>query len=97
MTHDAPAEPLLREQVGRVFFLDSLRPEPPADADGRARGTVAVRELGDGRVFRIVKVFYEPAELRARLRRLGWEVEVETMGELFLLGSGAPPARAGAA
>ncbi len=82
---------------GRVFFLDSLGPETPADADGRplpgAHGTVAVRRLADGRAFRIVKVFYDPAGLRERLRGLGWEVEVGTTGEFFLLGSGAPAAR----
>lgn len=82
---------------GRVFFVDSLRPETPADADGRPLPgedeTVAVRRLDDGRSFRIVKVFYDPAELRARLRGLGWEVEVGTTGDFFLLGSGAPAAR----
>jgi SAM-dependent methyltransferase len=81
---------------GRVFFLDSLRPETPADPDGSG-GVVAVRTLGDGRTFRIVKVFYDPAELRARLRGLGWEVEVGTTGEHFLVGSGAPSAGEGTA
>lgn len=78
---------------GRVFFLDSLRAETSTSADQRlpeAGGTVAVRTLGDGRSFRIVKVFYDPAELRARLYGLGWEVEVATTGEYFLVGSGAP-------
>ena len=71
-----------------------------AAADHRlagAGGTVAVRSLNDGRSFRIVKVFYDPAELRARLRGLGWEVEVGTTGEYFLVGSGAPAAGEGAA
>ncbi|HEU0079167.1 MAG TPA: class I SAM-dependent methyltransferase [Longimicrobiaceae bacterium] len=85
---------------GRVFFVDSLRTETSTAADHQlpgAGGTVAVRSLNDGRSFRIVKVFYDPAELRARLRGLGWEVEVETTGEYFLVGSGAPAAGEGAA
>lgn len=84
---------------GRVFFLDSLRAETATDTGGRlpdTGSTVAERRLADGRAFRIVKVFYDPAELPARLRELGWEVEVRTTGEYFLVGSGAPAAEGGA-
>ena len=37
---------------------------------GRERG-IAVRKLNDGREYRIVKVFHEPAELARRLAALG--------------------------
>jgi demethylmenaquinone methyltransferase/2-methoxy-6-polyprenyl-1,4-benzoquinol methylase len=77
---------------GRVFFVDSLAPETERDADRHATPAdpVAVRRLDDGREFRIVKVFYAPAELEARLAELGWQVEVRATATHFLYGRGAP-------
>ncbi len=77
---------------GRVFFVDSLRVStttardqplpPPGDP-------VARRRLNDGREFDVVKVFYEPAELEARLAALGWDVAVRTTDLYFLYGQGS--------
>jgi len=56
-------------------------PEPSA--------TVLQRRLNDGREFRIYKVFYDPADLAERLRRLGWRFDVQQTKHYFLYGSGS--------
>jgi len=63
---------------GRAFFVDSQLTQastavdhPPLDASG-----VAVRMLNDGRSFRVIKRFHEPATLEARLAGLGWRAAV---------------------
>jgi hypothetical protein len=52
--------------------------------------SVATRTLADGRAFDIVKVYWRPDELEARLRHGGWEIDVRPVGETFLFGSGRP-------
>ena len=52
----------------------------------RLEGEAVLRELDDGRQFRAVKVFYEPSELEAKLRALGWNVEVRPAGHRFYWG-----------
>ncbi len=47
-----------------------------------------LRPLDDGRSFRMVKVYYEPNALEARLRGLGWDVAVEKVSTRFLVGRG---------
>ncbi len=46
------------------------------------------RTLLDGRVFEIVKIFYEPSVLEERLRSLGWSIEVRKTENYFLHGAG---------
>jgi demethylmenaquinone methyltransferase/2-methoxy-6-polyprenyl-1,4-benzoquinol methylase len=70
------------------------------DEDDRAAGhdetttidgvPTARRRLADGRVMDIVKVFWRPSDLQARLRALGWEMTVRPLGESFLCGTGRP-------
>ena len=48
------------------------------------------RRLPDGREYTIVKVFYGPAELAAKLEALGWEAEVRASGAHFLYGTARP-------
>ena len=71
--------------TGRVFVIDEL---PAVDAiERRVVGTAAPaveRSLRSGERRRIIKVFYEPGELRERLVRLGWDVEIRTVGWRFL-------------
>lgn len=75
------------DESGRAFFIDSLD-------DGRAgaRDQVAPtrRILNDGREFRIVKIFYRPAELQARLDAIGWDAAVRRTPNYFLFGSAVP-------
>jgi demethylmenaquinone methyltransferase/2-methoxy-6-polyprenyl-1,4-benzoquinol methylase len=76
---------------GRVAFLDeddrAGRNEPTRLVDGVS---VAERTLADGRAFDIVKVYWRPDELEARLRSTGWDVEVRPVDETYLFGSGRP-------
>lgn len=76
---------------GRVFVIDEL---PAVDAiERRVAGTVAPavsRPLRSGERGRIIKVFYEPRELRERLVRLGWEVEIRTVGWRFFYAIARP-------
>lgn len=77
---------------GKAFFVDNSRsPETPA-RDHRLpdHGFVMDRVLNDGRRFRVVKIFYDPAELERRLGALGWDGSVRTSGEYFVYGCVAP-------
>lgn len=73
---------------GTFAFVDSL-PDPQSGAadNPEPHDDVATRRLADGREFRIVKVFHEPAALRDALLRAGFATaEVTTTGRFFLLG-----------
>jgi ubiquinone/menaquinone biosynthesis C-methylase UbiE len=74
---------------GELLFIDS-RPDPQSGAvdQGPPDGAdVARRRLSDGREFRVVKVFHEPHDLEAALRRAGFrDPLVETTSRFFLLG-----------
>ncbi len=78
---------------GRAFFVDSLRTEAWAEKQllGRdPQGHTTARQLNDGREFRIVKIFYEPATLERRLADLGWRFSVRTTENHLLYGFGEP-------
>jgi SAM-dependent methyltransferase len=69
---------------GRVFLIDSGPPEVPSDDERQ------VRQLADGREFTIVKRFWRPAELAARVRPLGFELDLQLTGNgLFIHGGTA--------
>jgi demethylmenaquinone methyltransferase/2-methoxy-6-polyprenyl-1,4-benzoquinol methylase len=74
---------------GTFVFIDS-RPDPhsgAADQPVSAEDEVSSRRLADGREFRVVKVFWQPAELEAALRAAGFSsAEVGTTSRFFLLG-----------
>jgi SAM-dependent methyltransferase len=48
---------------------------------------IVTRKLDDGREFRIVKVFWEPAALADRLRALGFEADIGATARYFIYGS----------
>jgi demethylmenaquinone methyltransferase/2-methoxy-6-polyprenyl-1,4-benzoquinol methylase len=76
---------------GRVFFVDSRHEPTGTAADQRLEDpgvTTMTRRLNDGREFRIVKVFYEPDTLAARLESLGWRVTVQATESYFIYGFG---------
>ena len=59
----------------------------PWTRDRPTAPTSARRRLSDGREFRVVKVFHEPRDLEAALRRAGFrDPLVETTSRFFLLG-----------
>ena len=71
---------------GRAFFIDELGTEETRGMENRLKGEAVLRQLQDGRQFRAVKVFHEPNELEAKLRALGWNVEVRAAGQRFYWG-----------
>jgi hypothetical protein len=81
------------------MIRSSLRPGGQVgfvDEDDRATGNetylsntgipTARRTLSDGRSLDIIKVFWNPRDLEARLQRLGWHARVRSFGETFLVG-----------
>jgi len=76
---------------GRAFFVDSLRPETPAEKrrpGWRPGDHTMLRRLNDGREFRIVKIFYDPSGLEARLADMGWRFSVRRTENHLLYGFG---------
>jgi demethylmenaquinone methyltransferase/2-methoxy-6-polyprenyl-1,4-benzoquinol methylase len=73
---------------GRVFFVDNSRSRQALANDHRIpeEGFVMDRLLNDGRRFRVVKVYYDPAELERRLAALDWAGAVRSSGEFFIYG-----------
>jgi demethylmenaquinone methyltransferase/2-methoxy-6-polyprenyl-1,4-benzoquinol methylase len=51
---------------------------------------IATRRLDDGREFRIVKVFWEPETLTARLRTCGFDARLAQTKRYFIYGSATP-------
>jgi demethylmenaquinone methyltransferase/2-methoxy-6-polyprenyl-1,4-benzoquinol methylase len=77
--------------AGRVFFIDSLRSDKASATDHalpEPDDPTMLRRLADGREYRIVKRFYEPASLQERLARLGWAIDVGATSTFFLYGQG---------
>jgi demethylmenaquinone methyltransferase/2-methoxy-6-polyprenyl-1,4-benzoquinol methylase len=80
---------------GRAFFVDSLGAETPDEKERRGRdpmGHTTARRLNDGREFRIVKIFYDQADLEGWLADLGWHFSVRTTQNHLLYGFGEPRA-----
>jgi ubiquinone/menaquinone biosynthesis C-methylase UbiE len=80
---------------GRVFFVDSLASETPAEKGRRGHTPedhTTLRQLNDGREVRIVKVFYEPEVLETRLADMGWRFSVRRTENHLLYGFGEPRA-----
>ena len=80
---------------GAACFLDS-NPEE-RDLEELLPGAVPTvrRTLGDGREYRVVKVFYTADQLADELRTLGWSTSVRDVYGRFLLGVATrPPAGA---
>ena len=78
---------------GRAFLIDNRRDPTRTSHDPyviHEADDVQRRRLSDGSEHRVVKVFYEPAELAERLRQLGWDSQLA--GTLrFVYGSATPP------
>jgi len=80
---------------GRVFFCDDVagaeaRRSNPGEDVGDGPDFAHRRRLSDGREYTIVKILYEPAELRGTLADLGWEADIRTTGEEFFYGIARP-------
>jgi SAM-dependent methyltransferase len=78
---------------GRAVFIDNRWIESATSLGGRLgdRDSTSVeRQLNDGRWYRIVKVFYNPAELEERLGDLGWQAHVAGTAQYFIYGEASP-------
>ena len=73
---------------GRVFFIDNLKSEGHGGNVYDLKNQTGVRTLKDGRSYKIVKIFYEPKKLKARLHKSGWNIEVDNTKNYFLYGYG---------
>ena len=76
---------------GRVFFADTLASRSSAAKNHslfQNDESISLRYLDDGREFQIIKIFYDPEKLTARLNELGWGVSVKSTETHFLYGSG---------
>lgn len=76
---------------GRFFFVDSAPVRWSTGEDvgqAEADSGISVRQLNDGRQFRIVKVYWSKKELLGRLRELGWVPEINTTARFFIFGQG---------
>ncbi len=81
--------------TGSAFFMDSLFTQASSAKDHGPinQSGIVERRLNDGRVFKIVKVSYEPSRLQRALKRLGWEAAIQTSGEFFMYGTVRPVLR----
>jgi len=75
---------------GAAYLIDSAFDPTSTAKDhvltGRDAGIVT-RKLNDGREFRIVKLFYRPEELAAKLSTLGWRAEIRQTEHYFIHGN----------
>ena len=83
---------------GAAYLIDSAFDPTSTAKDhalpGRDAGVVT-RKLNDGREFRIVKVFYDPPTLAARVEALGWRADLAQTARYFIYGEATPPVRVG--
>ena len=77
--------------------MDSLLEQTStgSDHDQLDQSGIAQRRLNDGRIFRVVKIFYDPRELERQLLEQGWHGRVRSSGHFFLYGSVTPIESAG--
>jgi demethylmenaquinone methyltransferase/2-methoxy-6-polyprenyl-1,4-benzoquinol methylase len=78
---------------GAAYLIDSAS-DPTSTAKDHVlpeRDTgIVTRRLNDGREFRIVKLFWKPEALAARLGALGWSATVAKTASYFIHGSAHP-------
>jgi SAM-dependent methyltransferase len=73
---------------GRVFFVDSQLTQESTARNHEALNQqgYSERKLNDGRTYRVVKIFYEPSQLRESLQSLGWLGHVHYTDNYFFHG-----------
>ena len=76
---------------GRLLIVDSLYDNSSTARDhqlGEREQHWQSRRLTDGREFRVVKVFYDPAVLKQMLEQHGFDAEVNHTGRFFFQAAG---------
>jgi hypothetical protein len=67
---------------GRVFIVDE--PAGGREFSGAVEaGMYQTRSIGDGRTFRIIKAYYDPAVVRVALEQYGFEATTAEVGDYF--------------
>ena len=76
------------EPGGRVVVIDNKLHDGvwPRVAPERGEFVQLREDLSTGTSFRIVKVYYEPAELEEKLAPLGWRAEITSTERFFVAG-----------
>jgi demethylmenaquinone methyltransferase/2-methoxy-6-polyprenyl-1,4-benzoquinol methylase len=77
---------------GSAYLIDSSLDTTSTAKDHAApsrEAGVVTRKLNDGREFRIVKFFYRPEELAAKLAGIGWRSDIAQTERYFIYGSAA--------
>jgi len=78
---------------GAAYLIDSAF-DPTSTAKNHvlceSDAGVVTRKLNDGREFRVVKIFYEPALLAAKLSALGFTAQVSRTKRYFVYGEAKP-------
>ncbi|MCI0711099.1 MAG: class I SAM-dependent methyltransferase [Chloroflexi bacterium] len=71
---------------GKVWMVDSRKASTSTASNQsvETRDVLQTRSLNDGRVFEIVKIYYQPDELREIFERNGFSVEVHTTNTYFI-------------
>ena len=77
---------------GRLFLIDST-PDLGSSAKNSPKrgdddGIYQKRNLNDGNLYTIVKIYYESADLRAKLGSAGFSASVQTTEHFFIYASG---------
>ncbi len=81
---------------GHACFLDTNDHEQETEDVLAGQPAPAVRRrLRDGSEYRVVKLFYSPADLTARLAELGWSADIRQVGSRFLVGTAKTGGQAG--
>ena len=80
----------LLANCGRVLFIDEHVDVRDKEAYVPGRDEIVERQLRDGRQFRIVKNFVDPARLEHQLRELGWDCEIRRDGSDWIRGQARP-------
>jgi len=78
---------------GAAHLIDSAF-DPSSTAKDHAtpnrESGVVTRKLNDGREFHIVKMFYRPDQLTAKLSAIGWQADIAQTERYFIHGHAAP-------
>ena len=76
---------------GQVFIIDSSF-EPTSTANNHILeddGNIyKIRKLNNGQEFQIFKIFYQPDELKNKLKKTGFQAEVKVTDNYFIYAQG---------
>ncbi len=95
LMHSGVTSPRRSAPVADVYLIDSAF-DPSSTAKDHVlpspESGIATRKLNDGREFRIIKRFWEPQALAARLGELGWRATIMQTPSYFIHGLVEPGA-----